>query len=260
MRRLRVSLFVTCLCDLIQPEVAESAVRLLWRLGVEVDVPSGQTCCGQPGYNAGYHADAREVARAWIRAFEAAGGGPIVAPSGSCAAMVRREYPLLLAGEPEWAARAAALAERTYELSEFIVHVLGRPSLGGRFEAVAAYHPSCHLTRSLGLSDEPLSLLRGIEGLRLVELPHAGECCGFGGTFAVTQPRISTAMADAKVRAVEASGAEVLVAADTGCLLQIGGRLSRLGRPVRVMHLAQLLDAATSGRGAGPQEGGGARV
>ncbi|MBE3590712.1 MAG: (Fe-S)-binding protein [Firmicutes bacterium] len=247
---MRVSLFVTCLCDLLQPQVAESTVRLLWRLGVDVEVPPAQTCCGQPGYNAGHRADARAVARAWIRAFEAAGDGPIVAPSGSCAAMVRHEYPRLFAGEPAWAARAAALAERTYELCEFIVHVLGRPSIGGRLEAVAAYHPSCHLTRSLGLSEEPLSLLRGVEGLRLLELPHAGECCGFGGLFAVTQAAISTAMADAKIRDVEASGAPILVAGDTGCLLQIGGRLRRLGKPVRVMHIAELLDAATGGSGA----------
>ena len=243
---MRAALFVTCLCDLFFPEVGESTVRLLRRLGVEVTFPAGQTCCGQPAYNTGYTAEARDVARALIEAFDReAPGLPVVAPSGSCAAMVRHHYPRLFAGDPEWSARAAAFAERVYELSEFIVHVLGRTDLGARYRGVATFHRSCHMARGLGLVEEPLALLRAVEGLDVVDLPHAGECCGFGGTFAVKMAGLSTAMVDAKVRAVEETGAELLVGCDLGCLMHIAGRLRRLGSPVRVLHLAQLLDEAT---------------
>ncbi|PZN01437.1 MAG: Fe-S oxidoreductase [Bacillota bacterium] len=243
---MRVALFITCLCDLFFPEVGESTLRLLRRLGVEVTFPAGQTCCGQPAYNTGYTAEARDVARNLIEVFEReAPGLPVVTPSGSCAAMIRHHYARLFAGDSEWAARAAAFAERVYELSEFIVHVLGRTDLGARYPAVATFHRSCHMARGLGLVEEPLALLRAVEGLELVDLPHPGECCGFGGTFAVKMAELSTAMVDAKVQAIEETGAQLLVGCDVGCLMHIGGRLRRLGRPVRVLHLAQLLDEAT---------------
>jgi len=254
-QRVKVDLFVTCLCDLFYPDVGEAVVRVLRRLGCRVGFPPDQTCCGQPAFNSGFTEQARAVARRLIEAFSAGEeeGTPIVAPSGSCAAMVRQHFPRLFAGDPRWEERALRFAGRVTELSEFIVGRLGVDDLGGRFgaglEAVAAYHRSCHMSRGLGVVEEPLRLLRSIRGLEVVDLPDAEDCCGFGGTFAVKMPAISTAMADRKLDAVAASGAALLVGSDLGCLMHLGGRLRRLGRPVQVMHTAQVFDRALGGGG-----------
>ncbi|MDI3328552.1 MAG: (Fe-S)-binding protein [Alicyclobacillaceae bacterium] len=237
---MRVSLFVTCLVDACFPEVGVSAVRLLRRLGVEVDFPPEQTCCGQPAFNAGFHREAGAVAQVWLESF--ADSDYIVTPSGSCAGMIRHGYGELWAGTSPVGSLAKELSEKTYELSQFLVEILGVRDLGARFPAKAVYHPSCHATRLLGIGDAPLILLRRVRGLELVDLPFAEECCGFGGTFSVKFGEVSGAIATDKARNVMGTGADVLVGTDMGCLMNIGGRLRRLGSPIRVLHLAQLLE------------------
>ena len=236
---MRVSLLVTCLGDALFPEVGVATVRLLRRLGHEVDFPAAQTCCGQPHFNSGYHNDARDLARNLIRIF---GRYPtVVVPSGSCAAMVKLEYPHLFEGDPSWHARAADLARRTHELSDFLVNVLGLEDVGARFEGRVTYHMACHL-RGLGLLTEPEQLLRRVRGLELLPLERADECCGFGGSFAVRYPGISGAMVNDKAGFIEKTGADAVVATDAGCLMNIAGCLRRRGSGVRVCHLAELLE------------------
>jgi L-lactate dehydrogenase complex protein LldE len=239
-RFVKVSLLVTCLGDALFPEVGAASVRVLRRVGCDVSFPAAQTCCGQPHFNSGYHADARALARHTIRAF--AGSAAVVAPSGSCAAMVKLEYPGLFEGDPAWHRRALDLAARTHELSDFLVNVLGVEDVGARFEGRVAYHMACHL-RGLGLLTEPERLLRKVRGLELVPLERYDECCGFGGSFAVRYPGISGAMVCDKAALVERSGADAVVATDAGCLMNIAGRLRRLGSRVRALHLAQVLEA-----------------
>ena len=238
---MRVSLLVTCLGDALFPEVGVATVRLLRRLGHEVDFPASQTCCGQPHFNSGYHADARALARHTIDAF--AGGSLIVAPSGSCAAMVKLEYPELFHDDRTWHERAVDLAQRTHELSGFLVNVLGLEDVGARFDGRVTYHMACHLS-GLGLLTEPERLLRRVRGLELVPLERADECCGFGGSFSVRFPGISGAMVCDKVAFIERSGADAVVATDAGCLMNIAGRLRRVGSRVRALHLAQILENA----------------
>ncbi len=240
---MRVAIFVTCLVDQLCPEVGISMVRLLRRLGCTVDFPRGQTCCGQPAFNAGHHDEARVVARSLIDVLGHA--DHVVTPSGSCAGMVHHGFAALFAGE-DTAARVRHLAERTHELSSFIVNVLGREDLGATFRAKATYHPSCHATRILGVRDEPLRLLRQVRGLDLVPLPRAEDCCGFGGSFCVKLDAISAAMVEEKTANVAKTGADVLVGADLGCLLNMGGYLRRHGSRIEVLHLAQLLGRATT--------------
>jgi L-lactate dehydrogenase complex protein LldE len=235
---LKVSLMVTCLGDALFPDVGVATVTLLRRLGVEVDFPPAQTCCGQPHFNSGYRDLARDLARHTIRAF--ANSRPVVTPSGSCAAMVKREYPELLDGDLVWHARAEELARRTHELSGFLVNVLGVEDVGARYPVKATYHMACHL-RALGIHTEPERLLRRVRGLELVPLERVDECCGFGGSFAVRFPEISGAMVRDKAAAIEQTGAEVVVATDAGCLMNVGGCLRRRGRRVRTMHLAEVL-------------------
>jgi L-lactate dehydrogenase complex protein LldE len=230
---------ITCLGDMFFPEVGVAMVRLLRRLGVDVEFPEGQTCCGMPLFNSGYHADARAVAERTVRLF--AGAEHVVVPSGSCAWMVKAEYPGLLADDPALHAEAKALAARTYELSQFLVGVLKVSEVGSTFSGTLTYHDSCHLLRGLGESRTPRTLLRNLAHAELVELPGADECCGFGGSFSVRLPEVSTAILDKKITNVEASGADCLVACDAGCLMQMGGRLSRRGSRVRALHLAQVL-------------------
>ncbi len=237
---MRVSLFITCLADQIYPEVGESVVRLLHRYGCEVDFPRQQTCCGQPAYNSGYQDDAREVARSLIRAFEHS--DYVVSPSGSCTGMVHHYYPQLFANEPEWKAEAEKLIWKTYEFSQFLVNVLGVKDLGAVYEGKATYHPSCHAMRLLGVREEPGELMAHIQGLKLVELPRKEDCCGFGGTFAVKMADMSEAMVCEKAANVCATNADLLIGTDMGCLMNIGGRLNKENKPVRVMHLAQLLE------------------
>jgi len=238
-----VQLLVTCLADQLAPEVGEATVRLLERLGHRVRFPEAQTCCGQPAFNDGFPADAAALAARTVELFAAA--DPVVVPSGSCATMLRHFYPGLLAHTARGDA-ARALAARTFELSEFVVRILGRTDVGARFPARVTYHDSCHLLRELGVRDEPRRLLAAVRGLELVEMGYAEHCCGFGGAFAVKFPEVSGAILDAKVERVVATGAAAVVANDTGCLLQLAGGLRRHGAAVRTLHLAQILAPATA--------------
>jgi len=235
----RVAFMVTCLGDLFYPDVGERIVRLLQRLDVTVEFPSGQTCCGLPLFNSGHHDEAARVARRTVDLF--AGSEHVVVPSGSCAWMVKHEYPGLMT---DAASRAAAegLAARTSELSQFLVKVLGRRKFQSAVEGTVTYHDSCHLLRGLHESQSPRALLRELAGARFVELAGADECCGFGGSFSVRLPEVSTAILDKKLASVEASGAACVVACDAGCLMQMRGGLSRRGSRVRALHLAEVLD------------------
>ncbi len=230
---------ITCLGDALFPGVGVATVRLLRRLGVEVTFPDAQTCCGQPHFNSGYHDDARDLARHAIQTF--AGAEKVVTPSGSCAAMVKLEYPELFHHDDVWRRKALDLAARTHELSDFLVNVLGVEDVGARFEGRATYHMACHL-RGLGLLTEPERLLKRVRGLELVPLERADECCGFGGSFSVRFPEISGAMVKDKADFIEKTGVDVVVATDAGCLMNIGGCLRRRGGRVRTMHLAEVLE------------------
>jgi L-lactate dehydrogenase complex protein LldE len=231
---------ITCLGDALFARVGVAAVEVLGRLGVAVDFPGGQTCCGQPAYNAGHADAARATARAFLGAF--AGGEYVVSISGSCAAMVRDGFPRLFAGRPEQAA-AADLAARTFEFSEFLVDVLGVDELPVARHTTATFHHSCHTRRLLGVVTQPERLLGMVEGLEYRPLVHPELCCGFGGTFAVKMPRISTAMVDEKVDRVLQTGAGLLVGLDMSCLMNIEGRLRRRGHSLEVRHLAEVLAA-----------------
>jgi L-lactate dehydrogenase complex protein LldE len=237
---MKVSLFITCLADQLYPEVGESVVRLLHDYGCEVDFPEAQLCCGQPAFNSGYQDEAREVARGLIRAFEHS--DYVVSPSGSCTGMVHHYYPYLFENEPEWKAKAEALVGKMYEFSQFLVGVLGVTDVGASFPHKVTYHPSCHAMRLLGVREEPQKLIGAVKNLEFTELPRKEDCCGFGGTFAVKMADMSEAMVCEKAACVCETGAEVLVGTDMGCLMNIGGRLNKEGKPVRVMHLAQLLE------------------
>ncbi|MFC0212945.1 (Fe-S)-binding protein [Paenibacillus chartarius] len=237
---MRVSLFVTCLVDMFQTNVGKSTVELLERLGCEVEFPESQVCCGQPAYNSGYVKDTIDVAKNMIRTFEHA--EYVVTPSGSCATMFV-EYPHLFEGDPEWKKRAEALANKTYELTQFIVEVLKVTDVGAKLPGKATYHTSCHMTRLLGVKDAPFALLNQVKGLEVVPLPNAQNCCGFGGTFSVKMTPISEQMVDEKVECVMKTDADYLIGADCGCLLNIGGRSERLGKNVKVMHIAEVLNS-----------------
>ena len=235
-----VQLFVTCIIDSLYPHVGQAVVRLLERTGREVSFPTGQTCCGQPAFNAGMRVEARRIAEYTIKIFENA-PGPIVLPSGSCTAMIRHGYQELFKDDPDWFRRATSLAERTYELSELLVDVLGVRNLGARFPGRLAYHASCHLLRDLGVNRQPLDLLLEVEEAELVELPNYEECCGFGGLFSVEHPEVSSAMLERKINNIDASGAEYVVSCDAGCISNINGGLHRRGKPLRAIHIAEML-------------------
>ncbi len=236
---MKVSLLITCLGDALFPDVGVATVRLLRRLGVSVDFPAAQTCCGQPHFNSGYRNDARELARHMIRAF--ADSPCVVAPSGSCAAMVKVEYPELFHDDPVWRPKAEAMAQKTHELSAFLVNVLGVEDVGATYAGRVTYHMACHL-RGLGVRNEPERLLHKVRGLEYVPLQRADECCGFGGSFAVRYPGISGAMVQDKAAFIEQANVGTVVATDAGCLMNIAGCLRRRGSPVRVLHLAELLE------------------
>jgi len=239
----RVGLFVTCLVDLMRPSVGFAAVKLLEDAGCAVEVPRAQTCCGQPAYNSGGRADAQALARQTLAAFE--GFDYVVAPSGSCAAMIREHYPTLLAQDPDWSARAAHVAARTYELVSFLSDVRGVTKVKAQFEGTVTYHDSCAGLRELGIQAQPRSLLAGVQGLDLRELRDADVCCGFGGTFCVKFPEISNAMVSDKIEAIEKSGARTLLAGDLGCLMNMAGKLKRTGVPIEVRHVAEVLAGMT---------------
>lgn len=240
-----VQLLHTCLVNEFAPEVGFAAVRVLERLGYEVQVPGNQTCCGQPASNGGFADAARAAARHMIAVFEPT-DGPIVIPSGSCGDMVVHHYARLFADDPPWHQRATALAARCREFSAFVADHLPALPLAGLAATTVAYHPSCHLRRGLGVDAAPKTVLDAVAGARRLPLDAEDECCGFGGLFAVKQPAISTRMLDRKIAHVLRSGAERLVACDLGCLLHLDGGLHRRGAAVRVQHLAELLDEAAS--------------
>jgi L-lactate dehydrogenase complex protein LldE len=243
----RVALFVPCYVDLINPEVGVSVVRVLRRLGVEVVYPEGQTCCGQPAFNSGFFDEARSLAGRFLDVFESERWDYVVCPSGSCTTMVSHYYPFLMHDVPDERERSEALGHRVREFSDFLVNVLGVKDLGARHAGKAVFHTGCHQRRELGVLEEPRELLRNVEGLDLVEWENEELCCGFGGTFSVKMPDVSTAMADEKVKALEKSGADALISCDSSCLMHLGGRLKRKGHDTRVLHLAQVLDSRGSG-------------
>ncbi|RJP24166.1 MAG: (Fe-S)-binding protein [Candidatus Abyssobacteria bacterium SURF_5] len=234
-----VSLFVPCLVDLFMPEVGEDCITLLRHLDIHPIYHAEQTCCGQPAITAGYRKQAKEAARHFISVFEH--DEAIVCPSGSCVHTVRRHYPDLFADEPRWRSRAEQLAPRVYELSQYLVDVLGVEDIGGVHAAKVAYHASCQLLHGLGVTEQPKKLIRSVDGAQLVEMRGSEKCCGFGGAFAVAYPDISEAMVSEKVAHYLESGADVLVACDPGCLLNIGGYLSRRHSDRKAIHLASFL-------------------
>ena len=237
---MRLALYVTCLADLMRPAVGFAALRLLEMTGAEVVVPAGQTCCGQPAWTAGNRGLAAELARKAVAELE--GYDRVVIPSGSCADQVRNIYPQLLADDPAWAARAAAVAANTRELAQFLADEAGLAAIPGVFEGTVTYHDSCKGLRNLGVKRQPRQLLARVRGLSLAEMTDCEECCGFGGAFAVRFGETSTAIVDRKCEAVAAAGADAVVGGDLGCLLNIEGRLRRRGdTTTRVLHLAEVL-------------------
>ncbi|MGZ4650622.1 MAG: (Fe-S)-binding protein [Kineosporiaceae bacterium] len=243
---MRIGLFATCLADALYPRTAQATVVLLERLGHEVLFPEGQTCCGQMHVNTGYRREAMPLVRHHVEVFEGAladGADVVVAPSGSCVGSVRHQHVTVAreAGDAALAGRATAVAERTFELSELLVDVLGVEDVGASYPHRVTYHPTCHSLRLLHVGDKPLRLLRAVRDIDLVELPASEVCCGFGGTFAVKNADTSTAMLADKLTAVRSTGAEVVTAGDSSCLMQIGGGLSRLRTGTRTVHLAEIL-------------------
>ncbi|MBM2618225.1 (Fe-S)-binding protein [Actinoplanes sp. LDG1-06] len=238
---MRIALFATCLADTMFPAAAKATVQLLERLGHEVVFPEAQTCCGQMHINTGYQKEAVPLVRRYVRTFESC--DVVVAPSGSCVGSIRHQHATVArqAGEPGLAARAEAVASRTYELSELLLDVLKIEDVGAYYPHRVTYHPTCHSLRVLRVGDRPLRLLRQVRGLDLVELPAAEQCCGFGGTFSVKNADTSTAMLADKMRHVLDTGADVCTAGDVSCLMHIGGGLSRLRTGVRTVHLAEIL-------------------
>ena len=251
-----VGLFVTCLADLFRPSVGFAAVKLLEDAGCRVEAPMVQTCCGQPGYNAGDKASARRLAAQVIEAFD--GFDYVVAPSGSCAGMLRRHYPALLAGDRAMAAKAEAFAARCWELVSFLHDVLGVRRVEARYDGTVTYHDGCSGLRELGIRDQPRALLASVAGLTLTELPRAETCCGFGGAFSVKYPEISVRIVAEKTGHIASTGAGTLLAGDLGCLLNLAGRLSREGSAVKVRHVAEVLAGMTDTPAIGelPGEGG----
>jgi L-lactate dehydrogenase complex protein LldE len=240
--RPRVGLFVTCLVDLMRPSVGFAAAKLLTEAGCEVVVPR-QTCCGQPAYNSGDRATTRAIAEQVIEAF--AGLDYVVAPSGSCAGMIRAHYPELFADDPNWLPRAHALAARTHELTSFLVDVMFVSRVSARVDATATYHDSCSGLRELGVRAQPRRLLASVEGLSLVEMAESDVCCGFGGTFAVKYSEISDAIVSKKTAHVAGASPQMLLAGDLGCLMNMAGKLSREGRAIEVRHVAEVLAGMT---------------
>ena len=234
-----VTLFIQCLVDGIYPEVGEAVVSIFRKLGIGLRCPSRQTCCGQPAFNSGYHGEARVAAKRFIDIFESADA--IVCPSGSCVTMVRHHYPQLFKDDAAWLQRAQQVAAKTFELTEYLVDILGVDDLGAHFDGVVTYHDSCHLLRNLRIKAQPRKLLSKVSGLDFVEMNDSDRCCGFGGSFSFKYADISAAMAQDKVNNIVASGAGTVVGCDMGCLMNIQGLVSRKGADIRVMHIAQLL-------------------
>lgn len=240
---MRIALIATCLGDVMFPHVPRATTRLLQRLGHQVVFPSGQTCCGQMHINTGYFREGLGLVEHHVEVMEGADFEVAVAPSGSCVGCIRHQHTMVArrAGDERLAQRAATIASRTYELSELLVDVLGVTDVGAYYPHRVTYHPTCHSLRVLRVGDKPLSLLRAVDGIDLVELPGADQCCGFGGTFALKNAPTSSAMLEDKLADVMSTGAEVCSASDSSCLMQIGGGLSRAASPIRTVHLAEIL-------------------
>lgn len=237
---MKVTLFATCLVDMFQSSAGKATVELLERLGCEIEFPVAQVCCGQPAYNSGYVKEAKEAMKSMIDTFIDA--EYVVSPSGSCITMFR-EYPHVFKGDPVWESKAKKLAAKSFELTQFIVDVLKIEDVGARFDGKVTYHTSCHMTRLLGVKKAPMILLSNVKGLEFTELPGKEQCCGFGGTFSVKMAQISEQMVDEKVMHVEETGAEYLIGADAACLMNIGGRIERQGKPIKVLHIAEVLNS-----------------
>lgn len=221
-------------------DVGKSVVNVLKRSGVKLDFPEGQTCCGQPAFSSGYYKETVKVAKKVIEVFERS--ERVVIPSGSCAAMIHHGYPTLFANDPVWKKKADEFVAKSYEFSQFLVDVMKLTDVGATFKKKVTYHSSCHMTRLLGVEEQPKILLKNVKGLDFIPLPFAFDCCGFGGTFSMKLADISGAILEEKVDNIISTGADVLAGSDLTCLMNIGGRLSRRGSPVKVMHLAQVLD------------------
>ena len=236
---MKIALMITCLGDVIRPQVGKAVVRVLRRLGHDIEFPAAQTCCGQPMFNSGFSDLARQQAKYTIEVFEDC--DYIVTPSGSCGAMVKTEYPHLFEGDSTWQLRSEQLASKTFEFADFLVNQLQVLDVGARFDGKVAYHFACHL-RMLGQTDEVEQLILHVQGATCVPLMRQDQCCGFGGSFAVRYPQISGSLVDDKMRCVLETNADALVSTDAGCLMNIGGRLHREGHPIEVLHIAELLD------------------
>lgn len=235
----RASIFITCLVDQFRPSIGEAMVSVLKAHGVSLNFPGEQTCCGQPAFNSGYRREARKLAEHFIDVFQ--GEEYIVTPSGSCASMVKVHYPSLFPDDPSMQERCRQLASRVFEFSEFLVKVLGVKEVESSYSGRVTYHHSCHLLRELGIKDEPLQLLKSVRGLEYVEMEKADQCCGFGGTFSMRYPEISQAIMDDKMEQIKKAKVDVVVMNDAGCMLNISGRLNRLGERTKVLHLAEIL-------------------
>lgn len=241
--RPRVGLFVTCLVDMMRPSVGFATVKLLEDAGCDISVPRAQTCCGQPGYNSGDKADAKAIARGVIDAF--AGYDYVVAPSGSCAGMLRKHYPALFADDADYGERARQFGAKTHELISFLTDIMRVTSVNAQYLGAVTYHDSCSSLREMGLKEQPRRLLYSVKGLELAEIEDADICCGFGGAFSVKYPDISNAMVSQKAEKAEKTGATLLLGNDLGCLLNIAGKLSRDGKPLEVRHIAEVLAMRT---------------
>lgn len=235
----KVGLFVTCLVDLVRPQVGFAAIKLLERAGCDVVVPRSQTCCGQPAWNSGADKHAADIARQVVQTFETF--EYVVAPSGSCAGMLRKHYPEVLKADPKFAARAGALAAKTYELTQFLIDVRGLTDLDVSYDGSVCYHDSCSSLREMNVKEQPRKLLQSLGGMQICELKENQVCCGFGGLFAVKYPEISERMADDKIADAVASGAQTLTGGDLGCLLHLAGRMKRRGIEMDVRHVAEIL-------------------
>ncbi|MEW5909494.1 MAG: (Fe-S)-binding protein [Thermodesulfobacteriota bacterium] len=238
---MKVTLFVQCLVDLMRPDVAGSMVQIFDRLGIEVECPTEQTCCGQMAFNSGYWKESRGAAKHFISLFEEAEA--VVAPSGSCVAMVRHQFPKLFSEDPAWKDRAGRISEKTFEFSQFLVDVLGVTDLNASYKGRVTYHDSCHLLRALRVRNQPRKLIRKVKGVDFIEMKDSDRCCGFGGAFSIKYSEISSAVAEEKVSHILESGADTVVGSDLGCLLNIEGMLRRKRAPVKVLHLAELLNS-----------------
>jgi len=235
----KITLFVQCLVDGLYPEVGEAMLTLFHRLDIQVNCPVDQTCCGQPAFNAGHRKAARIAAKHFIEIFEDAEW--IVCPSGSCVHMVTHHYPDLFEDDIVWFERAKKVGQRTFELSQFLVDILKIEDVGASYKGKITYHDSCHLLRGLGVSEQPRRLIQSLKQAEFVEMNDPDRCCGFGGTFSIKYPDISTAMVDDKIRNIIESGADTVTGCDISCLMNIQGRLSRMESPIKVLHIAQLL-------------------